>query len=719
MGTIAEAINGGLNSSASIITNSQSFEQTLETQDAEEGRVSIDGCSGTRISSNGTNRQFGSSREHSQHRQQLAKTSLVGQQVPALGRRSTKVGNVFKNVAEGCNMVEQSQCPHIVHSQQNFYYNPLYMGSSENDHEHLSHDNSCPRNEKASLVGHEHQSNAVISNLNHNHVTGVIDNDSEEHEVDSDDMLKDIYLYSDMANSTASEGDRVNRKLTHHHCKRTLADVTINSNRRTEPNSPNEFVESSNCIESSIGDSSFPIQQLDSSSIQTNHYIGIRRRTAGHQGPNRLPIQFVQQDWGDSVCPRRRMVRINPQEANIDESMSHGTNQDGSFQQPATLLIETNDSISDNQMEPPEDCRGLFVEYQTRNSLNGSLEELHSLNVSNVCDSETLEEQINMLSTDGCFVAGDDLNNFTLNSTNDHLLNMQSIGGDGLQHQQAMLTHRFMSDASMGQMRTQHAQNQFNSSSVSLLDSGESTPSAFVSSLDKTRPTDTNLTIEDIDSLSGARKTKRSRATRKRTITNGPRSSSKEKPDESQDLMTKVSNRKAKPNGMTEKKIPAKITTTNTNKRLLPAKRNIQQQNDESLTIRPLQSGFNWSSSPSSNTSTSNTSMSPSGSLFDYETTPYRQQLENLRKKLISGSSGSTNSDRLSRQDNSNAQGITRTNHQNASISSSSGLYVQDTQPTSSKQSTCNMSPMTTFVVTPGHEFTSNLSADTTSGMNI
>lgn len=51
-----------------------------------------------------------------------------------------------------------------------------------------------------------------------------------------------------------------------------------------------------------------------------------------------------------------------------------------------------------------DDC-GLFVEYQNnRNSLNGtSLEELHSLNLSNVCDSETLEEQISMLSSDDRF----------------------------------------------------------------------------------------------------------------------------------------------------------------------------------------------------------------------------------------------------------------------------------------------------------------------------
>lgn len=277
-------------------------------------------------------------------------------------------------------------------------------------------------------------------------------------------------------------------------------------------------------------------------------------------------------------------------------------------------LTKQNNYLQQQQQQHPtdidlaEECQGLFVEYQT-NRLNslGGLEQLHTLNVTN-CDSETLEEQINMLEatntstttrnvqfgrsalTDDDQDADDDDDQFV--SSNQDFLNLLFNGNNqdqvGLAEEMSLGEPVVDSRLSSSPLATQNNRKQTTQGKKRGKEAGQ-------------------------------KATQTSDSTKKKanTKTTGP-----EEPIKQQ----------------------SKITTTNTNRRLLPKSKNNAQAAPGGGGGQPKQpiktsckAGSTSTSSSLSNTS-SNSSLSPTNSssqqVFEYEQTPYKRQLDNLRKKL-------------------------------------------------------------------------------------
>lgn len=781
MGTIADSVDS---SATRVITNPQVFEQTLENQEAEEEeRAALSGCSNPRLTTNGANqRQIGSNRD-----QQRLQTTAHDHQLrsqPNAGLNPNRLSHVFKG-SNICELIEQQQhCEHMANnqtmSQQHFNYNPLYMSSS-GDH-HLGQNQTCllSANKSDIMDQSQHsttqQNSSTLANEQQNHHPNVnedVEDEDDANEMGSEDVLKDIYHYFDAANEPTNTHDnysRINRKLVRSQCQHsTTSAMLIGQNNITElSNSPGVLGDESGSAYHCINDNTLEGSRLsgmrlnstdlnnntnNGNTSQSNQFNNAKRRSTGNQSMNRqqqINLSFMlphnTQIWNEPLHKKRPNC----------QSMSMGShshnNNNNNFQLQASIVSSPShpNSVSAvQQLELSEDCGGLFVEYQTnRNSLNGTLEELHSLNVSNVCDSETLEEQINMLSSDDCFVgSSDDLNGFAMASSNhDHLLNIQSLNGNCQLHQ-ATITERYNSDQSHGgSQRIQKLQNPCNSSNInSMIRSNDMlTVSLQKSPTDCMSSDDTTILVSHNTSSCSDRAAVDNKSAKKMDNGNG----AKLNPDMSSQgynelKKSKALSRKSRSNvganGMSKRMlqanrtVPTKITTTNTNKRLLPTKKNGQQNcvdfgsnklagSVSGPPTRHLPSGAAWTNSPSSSTS-----MSPSASLFDYDTNPYRQQLDNLRKKLkmnvpllnSAESSVCSSSGDSSLQQNPNKQ---TGDSQPAIVGSdvaSRTIFISDDQVTDingKQQTSCRTGSLAGYVVSPGHEFQAPLDTDLTDG---
>lgn len=286
------------------------------------------------------------------------------------------------------------------------------------------------------------------------------------------------------------------------------------------------------------------------------------------------------------------------------------------FQQPIQQITNNNNH---------DDCGGLFVEYQTnRNSTGGlnSLEELHSLNVTN-CDSETLEEQINLLTQDNDLSFGtnsdlyqhDDYQGFNMNTSNDHFLNMLFMNSNNtLQNIDPLASCQNQASSNSSSLTNSIQAHQLDSTVSSLSDLNEP------NSLHNIAPS------SQCDLVSTKSLTKGSTNKTKITPNNNNKKSKPQPPNRCLTVNASRNNNKSGPAVVGQVRVQKTITTTNTNKQLLPKKGNANLScNSRHQTKKPAQE--NWS-----NVNTSVNHMQFSNNFDANE--PYKQQLENLRKKL-------------------------------------------------------------------------------------
>lgn len=362
----------------------------------------------------------------------------------------------------------------------------------------------------------------------------------------------------------------------------------------------------------------------------------------------------------DPLVGQRR--RMNSSSSSSNQTMV----QEGSvailYGQPGTMGNGFQNShhhlhhqFSGPQIDLTEECGGLFVEYQTNRSSLGGLEELNSLNVTN-CDSETLEEHMNMLSGEDCFGVHDDYQEYGLNSSSDNFLNMLFTGPPNSgqhqanpiqeqQQQQQVPTDQVSNGQSIFELAGQVG-SATTTMTIDKLDSSEKNNATATTTKQtqsqtnrKGRGTNNNsnmTTTKQNETGSGAKQTTTAAAKR-------PTNSKRKASDKSQQAT-----------GCAPSRPQLKIATTNTNRRLMPkrppgASRQGQaasnsaassssspSSSSSSTATAPKRKSSSWMASPSSlsNASSCSVAHSPSSSSqFDYET-PYRQQLENLRKKL-------------------------------------------------------------------------------------
>lgn len=294
-------------------------------------------------------------------------------------------------------------------------------------------------------------------------------------------------------------------------------------------------------------------------------------------------------------------------------SVSNGNALDDQQQDHSTSAHQQLDLVS-------EECGGLFVEYQTsRNSLGGCLEELNSLNVTN-CDSDTLEEQINMLSSDDCFTTSDDLHDFGIGGSSDNFLNMLFMNTGGSQPTNVCSTGQsgFQSSTNMTSSAL-GCPTDNNNPSVSLNQEHQfAIPALTGSEALTSRGEIASLATSEKDLLEHGRKsTSKARCTTASTAKTKRTSKGKASP-------SRALAKRDCSNGL-ENLAAERIATTNNNKRLLPKPKGASRRNSKTVSSTRV-------SSPSS---VSSAVMSPSSSSHsvDFET-PYKLQLDNLRKKL-------------------------------------------------------------------------------------
>lgn len=386
-------------------------------------------------------------------------------------------------------------------------------------------------------------------------------------------------------------------------------------------------------------------------------------------------------------------------------------------------------STSSHPMELAEECNGgLFVEYQTNRNHLGGLEELHSLNVTN-CDSETLEEQINMLSGEDCFTSGDDLQDFAIGSTNDHFLNMLTLGAAGVSgvgmSSQSIGSQLDCISGSLNQTFSgqQHTSvDQMPAASRSMNERIDVDLRQHFTLPDVIAPQTTLMDKRVIATGKNKQKdpsikattqqncSKRSK-TRKRAAETSSDSSSLifSQDDEFSSISTDTDT--AQVDTTAAAALQDKITTTNTNKRLLPTKKNNTSssvKSREQAIKKKSNSSSSWMSSPNSSSVSTNSSFSglspSSSSQLEIAETPYRQHLENLKKKLkmdappLSAPSGDQTERKTDEQNNlAQHQGYLRTsmNPTSGSVHQSDGasgaLIVNNHDATNFMLSTANL----------------------------
>lgn len=520
---------------------------------------------------------------------------------------STQINNSTTSQLVGTSNIEQH---HNILGQ--FNYNPLYLSSHESASQHLGGSTHDDKN-----LGQAANEGTSSTHLMH---------DSQGA------PLNDIYQYQ--------------QHFDQNDVQQGCQSSNSSSPSSVNPDNPCDM------IDSQRGQAKQRQHQIYSSSDQPT-LIQRNVRSAFIEDPsilitgtNRQTLRRSNQKGSSGVeLDRKRIVAMNNNLASAN--FDHQQQQYFQQQQPQFMVAST----SGHPMDVSEECNGgLFVEYQTNRNNLGGLEELHSLNVTN-CDSETLEEHINMLSGEDCFAPGDDLQDFAIGSTNDHFLNMLTLGAAG-----GSLTTSVMG------MGTQNIQSQTDTLCAGMSQTfGSQQVGDQAQTIIRTIDGKSNgelrqhLVMQDeplgqviIDkraSCTGKSNQKepvakavQKNGTSKRTKTRkriGP-SNESSRYDNRDDESLSITNDDA----IRAAAVQEKITTTNTNKRLLPAKKNNSTSTKprEQATKRKGNSSSSWTSSPSSSSVSTNSSFSglspSSSSQLDMTETPYRQQLENLKKKL-------------------------------------------------------------------------------------
>lgn len=352
--------------------------------------------------------------------------------------------------------------------------------------------------------------------------------------------------------------------------------------------------------------------------------LGAKRESLGCSGNQRtsasaLPHQDA--STSDQYANQIDQSMNSFQQQLIFNNNSNSTNNNSATNSSA-LVDQQQGQPSEAQQQLDlvgEECGGLFVEYQTsRNALGGCLEELNSLNVTN-CDSDTLEEQINMLSNDDCFTTTDDLHDFGIGGSSDNFLNMLFMN-TGNQTASSLL-----SVCSTSQNGFQPLNNMSAAPLANLPDNSNSTshlnqqqqfaiPASAGSDHLGSRAEVVALANSERDQLEPIKRSKAKAGSKNKRSSRGRLSPSR------------GSSKKDCSERSHECSVDERIATTNNNKRLLPKPKLAGPR--RSNKVPPA----TRVSSPSS---MSSAIMSPGSSShsIDFET-PYKVQLDNLRKKL-------------------------------------------------------------------------------------
>lgn len=479
-----------------------------------------------------------------------------------------------------------------------FNYNPLYtsLHQQQEEQQQLHYSTNDSSNDDG-LNDQQHQSQNQLSG----------GDDAGDLLNDGDDVLDGIYHYSDGA--VAEQSSKAMDKNRSHNFYKTGQQYTL------------QMQPSNHSLRSNVQQ-----QQLHRSNNLNRQQLTIVHPNANDQMIHNQLMQGQYQDNSRPSQSKRAANHVDRRRMNNSGNQSSLNQQMSNFQQQQFTLT----SNSSNQLDHlAEECNGLFVEYQT-NRINplGGLEELNSLNVTNCVDSETLEEQINMLSSgsnhhhhrdevedDDCFINNDDLQDFVIGNTNDNFLNMLFMTNSNSTNNQS--SNQLVSNQPIDPLEiTNVATNDSNKSSMNICETDQQQQAVKKSS-----------TINKNRKDSGSNK-----------------SAASKKLNNSKAKEQKIQ-RESSSNSNEQPPMQNKITTTNTNKRLLPKKTSTNQTQQQQLgsakfdnkTTRPNANRTIWSASPSSASTNSNTSslLSPSSSSqFEYDQTPYRQQLDNLRKKL-------------------------------------------------------------------------------------
>ena len=341
------------------------------------------------------------------------------------------------------------------------------------------------------------------------------------------------------------------------------------------------------------------------------------------------------------------------------------------------------------QLDLLEECGGgggggLFVEYQNnRNSLEG-LEELHSLNVTN-CDSDTLEEHMNhMLSnSEDCFGVGEDYQDFGMNgahdnfadmfimntSTNQHSHHQQLVpaaASQPMQPQQQVGASQMLAGQTNNSVQQtdnmiqqqQKQTSQFSSSDQTKMDhmnrpiqmivNGQTSQLRKEMTKTKTRDEITPETTATALASKKASNTQTHCGSTPRLQTNNKKLVNNKRKVNCGGTAARNTNSNTKNSGGKQQQLQEKTPNlenlnNNPNRRLLSTNKksstNLQRQQQQATSAtKTFEKTNSWMVSPSSSSTTSNISnssvLSPSSVMqIEYET-PYKQQLDNLRKKL-------------------------------------------------------------------------------------
>lgn len=586
------------------------------------------------------------------------KTSLIEQQQQ---HRTTDIQLINNSIQQ------QQQVPQ-------FSYNPLYMGPVQ----HYSNDaqrEDKSQNNLDELTEHHERHHGEHMTTGDN----LLDRDRDEEE----DVLNDIYHYqSDSTENSCNKHQHHNQlQATFEHrdgsdmnsqcCDRIQQQQSVNTTgfigRKQDvvgqfgalqrPQSrPISALGSSQC-RSQQQQQSFQIQAYSDGSM-AQQFPQIMSACQPPNGNNKQKRKVEQ----DQIGPKRRL--------NSHQLVNNYNNQ---FQQQQFTLSSSNPG-NGSQIDLSEECNGLFVEYQTNRNSLGGLEELNSLNVSN-CDGETLEEHINILSSEDCFATNDDLQDFGIGSTNDHFLNMiflnnnnnQIMNGCGnvVQSSQQIASQNTIDNLHQISMTpsnsSSHCESQIisgntNSNQIICEQPHQQQPNKQLG--DQIQSSSCSDLSNQVVPTASIAKTKATKSTKNTSTSNKLVNNNNNDNNNNDSLPSKSSKNVGRKQGGSGKRkafqqtetsyemniSQDKIATTNTNKRLMPKKQGQQtisnkqvgkKINSSTTSLNASTSASPWMASPSStsNTSISSATSPNSNSQFDYEA-PYRQQLENLRKKL-------------------------------------------------------------------------------------
>lgn len=606
--------------SASIVTSPQTFEQTLQNQEAETGLID-NTCQTSSL------RRQRTSGLQQQQQQNLAKSNETHPGISGTSNNNKQL--IEQQQANNIQLLlmQQTQLPH-------FNYNPLYTGV-----QHQNNNNNNNNGAGGGGSGSQATDDKNTDGLNTAHMSqadDLLNGDEDE------DVLNDIYHYSDSSATTTAESNcnktqqqdfaggrqQVDTANATHYCN----SYPIHHNPNPNHHQLQQQTTSTNSKQTLRPSGGANLVGVRGQSVYSDTLSSLSLASAGVQR-NARAIKLARE-------PDQQQQQRTKRQSSTNSFLTFDQNQqpNNSFQsQQFTLAVGTNTSgsvLQHHQLDLSEECNGLFVEYQTNRNSLGTLEELHSLNVTN-CDSETLEEQINMLSQEDCFATSDDLQDYAIGGTNDHFLNMLFNGNGNSSNGSAQIVGGSHLDAiSVGQLGQQ----------VNVIPSSQMELVGGCSLVADKQQAHVCITATEPPVQTVVQANQRKVTTTNKNLSQQRTSTysicEPDVPTRANKISNGVKKSTASPARGTATTItPAKMATTNSMKRLMPKKSGSAQaggnKQSKSLVSHGSQSNNSWMTSPSSASSTSvSSAMSPgSGSQFEFEA-PYRQQLDNLRKKL-------------------------------------------------------------------------------------